>query len=154
MASSCFCPVRVFFEAKTFLAFLGLSASSSAACQCPRCPSQSCTPAPCQLLSREWEEPHAQTVPFTPVACTNANKPLSSLVAVQLRIILFYLCPIPVTVCKGSYGEWNNQERWVQGHTSKAWQLQKGRKEEGKAQVKGVRTQKGRTGSSLLCESS
>lgn len=75
MASSCFCPARVFFEAKTFLAFLGLSASLSAACQCPCCPSQSCAPAPCQGLSREWEELHAQIVPFTPVVCTNTNKP-------------------------------------------------------------------------------
>lgn len=59
--------------------------------------------------------------------------------AVQLRIILFSLSPTPVSVGRESYGEWDSQERWVQGYTSKALQLQKGRKEEGKAQVKGVR---------------
>lgn len=103
--------------------------------------------------SMEGEELHAQIVPFTPVDCANKNKLVSSLVAVQLRIILFYLSPTPVSVCKGSSGECNSQERWLQGYTSNALQLQKGRKEEGKAQVKGVRTWKGRTGLSLLCES-
>lgn len=102
--------------------------------------------------SRGWEEVHAQTVPFTPVLCTNINKLLSSLVAGQPRTILF-VSPTPVSLCKGSYGEWNSQERWVQGYTFRALQLQKGREEEGKAQVKGIRTQKGRTGLSLLCES-
>lgn len=61
--------------------------------------------------SREGEELHAQIVPFTPVVCTNIKK-LPSLVAVQLRIVLFYLSPTPVSICKGSYGEQSSQARW------------------------------------------
>lgn len=81
---------------------------------------------------------HRLIVPLTPRVWTNTNKLLSSLVTVQLKVMLFYLSPTPWFTSWYLYAREamesgaTRKDARVQGYTSEALRLQSRQRGEGR----------------------